>query len=300
VKKINLLSILLFLFSVNIPIGALGNNGAMPTIIRPFGDSITFGYSGDFSATFSNCYSSQVWCFYPKVDIDGYFGGGYRGVLTWFAINEKSKIIKPFGTVGLQTGGSSIRQWLSMSQFHDGYPGARTDQMVPYSLMPTPLSPPMPMPMQIPTITLIHLGTNDILQGVDKKVDNNVIIDRAISNLLRIIKNILKYNNTQIYLAKIVMIPKISYTNNIVTDYNKAIDKNFSKLKNVTIVDMSDLLTAKHFSPDKVHPNLSGYFKMSCRWAIAANLFLSGKTCGDIKLNDLKTLLPLATVPLVL
>ncbi len=306
-KKTNLLLSLLFLLP-HISMGVFANPGELPVMIRPFGDSITFGYSDDFSATFNNCYNSQIWCLYPGVEYDGYFGGGYRGVLTWLAINKKEPIIKHFGTVGNQSGGSSIKQWLSMSQIHDGYPGARTDQMVPYSLMPTPLVPPIPT---IPTITLIHLGTNDIAQGFSSKLNEEDIVNRASNNLSTIIENILNHNMTHVYVAKIIRFAKpkpgctfagkkcmdYSSANKIVDKYNTRIGEKFANLKGVTVVDMSNLLSNDDYSADGVHPELSGYFLISCKWSEAANLFLSEKTCNNISLEELKTLNPLAQVP---
>jgi hypothetical protein len=280
----------------------------LPTIIRPFGDSITFGYSDNFSASGFNCYNNQIWCFYPSVAYGGYFGGGYRGVLTWLAINDTSKIIKPFAAMGNQTGGSSIQQWLTFSQFHDGYPGARTDQMVPYSLIPTPPS----MPIPVTTTTLIHLGTNDIVQGYDTRQTASTIVSRAISNLSSIVGNILKTNNTHVYVAKIIpfvkpkaqcpstnKIPCTDYSlaNTIVVQYNAQIETTFANQKNVSIVDMSNILTAGDYSADGVHPELTGYFKIACQWAGNANLFLPGKSCSDISLQDLTELKALAQTP---
>jgi len=297
--------VIFFLSLLNIPVSTSADVSSPPTIIRPFGDSITFGYSDNFSATTINCYNSQVWCFYPNVKYDGYYGGGYRGVLTWFAINNGNRIVKPFSTVGNQSGGSSLRQWLSLSQFHDGYPGARTDQVVPYSLLAVPPAPPFPVP-KIPVIALVHIGTNDFVQGYK----DSGTVDRAINNLSTIIANLSKHA-TKIYLAKIIGVvkPKASCrigtrpcpnffpANQSINAYNQKIVENFSKNNNVTIVDMSNLLLADDYSADGVHPELSGYFKMSCLWAEKANLFISGKTCKDINVGELTSLKPLAQAP---
>lgn len=273
-------------------------------IIRPLGDSITFGYSSDFSATAQNCYNAQVWCLYPNVKYGGNFGGGYRGVLTWLAIDEKNRILKPFTTVGFQSGGSSIQQWATNSQLHDGYPGARTDQLVPYSMLFMPPFPETP-------VTFIHLGTNDIIQGhLDDKLDQETIVNAAITNLSTIVKNVVNNTQSKVYLAKIIKFSvskfcpgqttskcaDFSLANPIVEAYNERIAKEFSGNKNVVIVEMDNILEANDYSPDGIHPALSGYFKMACKWAESANMFLDNKSCGDVSVADLTSLPPVATV----
>jgi len=270
--SMNVLSVIVFFSSpwstriIAEPLVAKQSSG-MP-IVRQFGDSITYGYGfvmcngiPGFCTTYWNngghiqqcmtCASNYLW------------GGGYRGWMTELALQPSNQFI--FTTEGYQCGGSYSGQWQTNSMSHDGYPGFRTDQLVPIALLPSNAS-----------VTLVHAGTNDFIQGKP--------LDWATQNLSQIVKNLIQQNpNTTIYVAKIVrfMKPAAScmgctdhtVSNPLVEKYNEWIEQ---KLVNgisikfsgqVTIVDMYGALQLPtDYSFDGVHPSPAGYQKMACSW----------------------------------
>ncbi|ABZ94685.1 hydrolase [Leptospira biflexa serovar Patoc strain 'Patoc 1 (Ames)'] len=180
-----------------------------PILIRPFGDSITYGVG--FS-DWGTCYISQInqqLCMPPAMA-----GGGYRGWLTLLATQGLGLY---FTTEGYQSGGSYYLQWLTNTQTHDGYPGYRTDQLIQFSTFAS-----------FSNFTLIHAGTNDILQ--------NKSYETAANNLFSIINNVLATNtNTTVVVAKIIQISSInqvySNLNSQIQLYNTLIDSKFNALQ---------------------------------------------------------------------
>ncbi|BDA80272.1 SGNH hydrolase [Leptospira kobayashii] len=260
-------------------------------IIRQFGDSITYGYG------YVQCYGTPGICM--GTTINGgqiqqcmtcavyMWGGGYRGWMTELALQPSNQF--GFATVGYQCGGSYTSQWQTNSMSHDGYPGFRTDQLVPIAMLPS-----------VASITLVHAGTNDFAQGKS--------VDWATQNLTQIVKNLIQQSgNGTIYVAKIVrfMKPAASCTkctdntvlNPLVKTYNEWIDQKLAnaigtKFSNqVVIVDMYDALTlATDYSFDGVHPSPAGYQKMACSWIRAIKKMpslpenpCSGFTFGETK-----------------
>lgn len=228
-------------------------------LIRPFGDSITYGW-GYADGTFCPVYNvSQTWCTSPLA-----IGGGYRGWMTWMALNLRAIT---FRTEGLQNGGSYNQQWITGSQAHDGYPGFRTDQLMLASRLPS-----------FAGVTLVHAGTNDIAQGVDPGV--------AAANLFTLVSNLQAANSaTRIVLAKIIAFAKPpavcpygpgncrDYTplNPKIDQFNQLIDQKWAQLpaaarQRVTLVDMHAVLSSGDFYFDGVHPNVLGYMQMACAW----------------------------------
>ncbi|MBM9548757.1 hydrolase, partial [Leptospira sp. 201903074] len=158
-----------------------------PVLIRPFGDSITYGF-GFTDWGYCPVYSiGQFICMPPNQAV-----GGYRVWMTEFAITNKAFI---FATEGYQSGGSNPQQWITNTQTHDGYPGWRNDQLIKIANYPS-----------FADITLLHAGTNDLLQG---KSPNDAVID-----LFKVVNSILASNTkTQIFLAKIIRIsPAVANT----------------------------------------------------------------------------------------
>ncbi len=241
-------------------------------LIRPFGDSITYGF-GFTDYTYCPTYlNNQKWCGEPLP-----MGGGYRGWMTWIVLSSIATETTPpltFMTEGHQNGGSYIQQWQTATQAHDGYPGFRTDQLVPVSKMPS-----------FSNITLVHAGTNDIVQ--------NIKVNVAVGNLFQILPNLLTANQgTQVFVAQIIPFAKPASTcqafgkpcldfsskNAQVTHYNQLIQQKWSALppaqkERITIVDMSGILNGlsgitpdDDYSLDGVHPSPMGYMKMACTW----------------------------------
>lgn len=259
-------------------------------IIRQFGDSITFGYG------FVQCYgipgicmnygnNGQNSCSPCAVQL---WGGGYRNWMTVIALQPANQFV--FGTVGYQCGGSNAIQWSTNSMSHDGYPGFRTDQLVPIASLPS-----------IADITLVHAGTNDFIQGKS--------VDRATVGLTYIIQNLITQNpSTTIYVAQIIRYMKPASTcisckdysvlNPIVEQYNQWISNQLTKTiigfpNQIVIVDMYDALTSSSdYSFDGVHPSSAGYQKMACSWvrAIKKMPSMPGSPCSDLSLGETKSL----------
>ncbi|MGE8723287.1 hydrolase [Leptospira biflexa] len=268
IKKI-LFAVLLVIYC---NITSLTAQNLKPILIRPFGDSITYGVG--FS-DWGNCYISQInqqLCMPPAMA-----GGGYRGWLTLLATQGLGLY---FTTEGYQSGGSYYLQWLTNTQTHDGYPGYRTDQLIQFSTFAS-----------FSNFTLIHAGTNDILQ--------NKSYETAANNLFSIINNVLATNtNTTVVVAKIIQISSINQVYSILNSqiqlYNALIDSKFNALPpnlkaRVRVVNMYNLLNDQNdYSPDGIHPNASGYFKMACNWMAGINNSNPSGPCSGLNFEKLK------------
>lgn len=237
-----------------------------PVLIRPFGDSITFGVGYWWGPNCPVTTAKPGWCTPPLST-----GGGYRGWMTWMVLASLGTGITPpiiFTTEGHQTGGSYNQQWQTSTQDHDGYPGARTDELLPYSKM-----------LSVSSMTLVHLGTNDILQSTP--------IAKVATNLFANLDNLLAKNTqTHIFVAQIIPFaapakgcklgtgPCLNFTvlNGTVTLYNQMIHDKWSALPpekkdRITVVDMSGLLDPQtDYFTWGIHPNVLGYLKMACTW----------------------------------
>ncbi|TGK02613.1 lipase [Leptospira langatensis] len=256
-------------------------------VIRQFGDSITYGYG------FVQCAGIPGFCMtYWKYNSQLYqcascaiysWGGGYRGWMTELALQPSNQFL--FATEGYQCGGSYTAQWETNSMSHDGYPGFRTDQLVPLALLPSNAS-----------ITLVHAGTNDFVQGKS--------VSSAETNLTQIVQNLISQNaNTKIYVAQIVRFVKPASTctgcadhsvlNPLVKQYNEWIQSTLANnfAKQVVVVNMYDALqTQTDYSPDGVHPGPVGYQKMACSWIRAIKQMPSSPSdpCNGFSFGETK------------
>jgi len=235
-----------------------------PVLIRPFGDSITFGV-GFANPTFCPVYQTwQSFCTAPWA-----LGGGYRG---WMTVLATSTGQIAFATEGHQSGGSNLQQWILGTQTHDGYPGFRTDELVPAASW-----------LSFSDITLVHAGTNDIAQGKTA--------DQAVTGLYNVLNALLAQNKkTHLFVAKIIQFvppasdcppvngvpcPNFALLNSVVQQYNSKICTGWINLppdlrQRVTIVNMHGVLqTSDEYIFDGVHPNWKGYRKMACAWVRA-------------------------------
>lgn len=249
-----------------------------PVLIRPFGDSITYGF-GFTDWGYCPVYSiGQFICMPPNQAV-----GGYRVWMTEFAITNKAFI---FATEGYQSGGSNPQQWITNTQTHDGYPGWRNDQLIKIANYPS-----------FADITLLHAGTNDLLQG---KSPNDAVID-----LFKVVNSILASNTkTQIFLAKIIRIspavantlPNYETISANIRDYNQLIDKYWintvpSLRSRITLVDMHPILFLPQDYFDYVHPSALGYMKISCTWinAIKNQTTNPSDPCNGIETENIKS-----------
>lgn len=225
-------------------------------IIRPFGNSITFGI-GFAEDTYCPVYfDNQKSCGFPPP----FWGGGYRGWMTLISQNNQNLV---FTTEGAQGGGSNARQYFSSTKMHDGYPGFWTNHMIERSKAPSKAD-----------VTLVHLGTNDLFWGSTA--------DKAADTLFFLLDNILAANtnpNKHIYVAKIIKVFPSSivhanyapFVNAKIDAYNQLIDSKWKALptekKNlITVVDMHSVLDSSRYYADGVHPNEEGYLRMACTW----------------------------------
>lgn len=268
------------LFAINVETQAKDTSVDLtkPVLIRPFGDSITYGF-GFTDWGYCPVYSiEQFICMPPNQAV-----GGYRVWMTEFAITNKAFV---FATEGYQSGGSNTQQWITNTQTHDGYPGWRNDQLIKIANYPS-----------LADITLVHSGTNDIIQG---KSPNNAAID-----LFKVVNSLLTNNpRTQIFLAKIIRISPVAATqlpnydtlSANIRDYNQLIDKFWintvpSLRARITLVDMHPILGLPQDYFDYVHPSALGYMKISCTWinAIKNQNTNPSDPCNGIETENIKS-----------
>lgn len=253
-------------------------NPTAPLLIRPFGDSITYGFGFGSYTAFCPVYGpGQTWCGQPLT-----YGGGYRGWMTAYALytnQVQAPIPLTFMTEGHQSGNSNLEQWNTATQVHDGYPGFRNDQLLPIAKLPS-----------FATVTLVHSGTNDIAQCVFPNLypwfecptaagaSPQQTAQAIFAKLVQVVTSLLQANpKTQVFVAQIIPFGnaanKAAELNALRGPYNELIGSQLvgslpANLRSrVTIVNMQNSLDLNaDYSADGVHPNSSGYFKMSCNW----------------------------------
>ena len=234
--------------------------------IMPLGDSITQG------------------CCLPNYD-------GYRRPL-WSALNNAGYSVNFVG--GLNETYFRLQPTDDYDRDHEGHSGFRTDQILPplSPLTRAPLSPltltpfaptsPAPKPLagartdQIlaavsswaqnaqPDVALIHLGTNDLKQGV--------IVSTAINNIGLIIDRLRAVNpNVKMLLAKIQYSGAATFNQQI---GSLAAQKNMTNSP-VIVVDHTVGWIENSDTYDTVHPTAAGAQKMANNWLAGITSVLS-------------------------
>ena len=148
---------------------------------------------------------------------------------------------------------------------NEGLGGDRADQLearMPYALVTT-----MPAPNPAGSVVLIHIGTNDLGQGVG----NSTIVQ----NIADIVSIINSHDPTiSVYVAQIV--PNTNSVDDaLITSFNSALATKIAQLQaaksNLYLVNMnavfkqnSNWKTAYYY--DEVHPNDAGYQVMAAEW----------------------------------
>ena len=110
-----------------------------------------------------------------------------------------------------------------------------------------------------PDVVLLHVGTNDLLQGQS--------VSSTIDDIGHIIDNLRSVNpNITIYLAKIIPIAfKLDQTNELNDDIPGLVSEKDTSQSHVIVVDQFSGFNSDD-SYDGVHPNESGEQKMAQRW----------------------------------
>ncbi|MGJ4789292.1 GDSL-type esterase/lipase family protein [Leptospira koniambonensis] len=233
-----------------------------PVLIRPFGDSITYGigFTNDWQCPMYEIF--QYVCMPP-----GTKGGGYRGWMTLLSLNGDGIV---FTTEGYQSGGSYFQQWLTNTQTHDGYPGWTVEDLTPIAARAS-----------FANITLVHAGTNDMWPILKIQNPTDAQIDQLAAttgqNLFNMLQTLLNSNpKTYIFVAQIIKTapPLVGYetVNQVIFKYNNYIASNWINLPpasraRMTLVDMhSTLQPGQDYSNDGIHPSANGYLKIACSW----------------------------------
>ena len=150
----------------------------------------------------------------------------------------------------------------SFDRHHEGHAGARSDEIA--SALPGLMSG------YIPDVVLMHLGTNDVLQGRS--------IDETVVDLMQII-DLLRARNARVAILLATLIPTTYFPqNDRITDLNALIrgivlEKNTPQSP-VILVDQSAGFDVLADAADGVHPSASGEGKMARKWFEALQLFL--------------------------
>ncbi|WP_232224638.1 GDSL-type esterase/lipase family protein [Leptospira fainei] len=257
-----------------------------PVLIRPFGDSITYGigFTNDWKCPIIEI--GQFVCMPP-----GQRGGGYRGWLTLLSLTMGDGIV--FTTEGYQSGGSYVQQWFTNTQTHDGYPGWTIEQLTGIAVRPS-----------FSDITLVHAGTNDMWQVLKIKNVTDAQIDQIAAttgaNLFNLLNTLLKSNTrTHLFVAQIIKVSapgpgaySFDYetVNKVIFKYNNYIYNNWynqppESRARMTLVDMHHtLMPGPDYSVDGIHPSALGYMKLACTWirAIKADQPKQEDPCSGI------------------
>jgi lysophospholipase L1-like esterase len=143
---------------------------------------------------------------------------------------------------------------------HEGHAGFRSDEIA--------ASLPGWMSSYVPDVVLMHVGTNDVLQG--RSNDETVVYLRQIIDLLRA-------RNSHVAILLATLIPTTYFPqNDRITELNVRIEaivlqKNTSQSP-VILVDQSAGFDAAADLSDGVHPSASGEEKMARKWFEALQL----------------------------
>ncbi|WP_246031980.1 SGNH/GDSL hydrolase family protein [Leptospira fluminis] len=238
-----------------------------PVLIRPFGDSITYGigFTKDWQCPVYEI--GQYLCMPPART-----GGGYRGWMTIYSFMQDGIA---FTTEGYQSGGSNASQWIFDTQTHDGYPSWTNEQLLPKAKLAS-----------FSNITLVHSGTNDMWQILKNSNPTDAMIDQvatsAGASLFTLLNALLQSNpKTYLFVAQIIKVsaPQKGYNsfdyetvNKVIFKYNNYIANNWYNFPpesraRMTLVDMHHtLIPVEDYFGDGIHPNMFGYRKIACSW----------------------------------
>ena len=174
----------------------------------------------------------------------------------------------PFDLVGKQLGPGSGPGLPLVDRDHEGHSGFRTDQIL------AGLS--SWLPGNVPDWTLLHVGTNDVLQGRS--------IAAARANISGIIDRLRQANpNVGILLAQVI--PNLPSNEAAVAALNDAIvslaaEKDLPSVSPVIVVDHYSGYSTFTHNYDQIHPNDSGEAMMAGRW-FEALLPRIADSCGQ-------------------
>jgi lysophospholipase L1-like esterase len=169
-------------------------------------------------------YGYTVWPIGDSITA-GFNGFNYRSIMQSF---KPVKYVGSINTDGL---------------YHDGHGGLTVNEII------DDLENYIGYLTDIPDHIFIHLGTNDILQG---------LYPNSVQKLVNKIKNYFPYSN--IYVAKIIRFQyKYAGLNQTVHNFNLDIDK----LNDANVIDMENLLSIYDYFHDGIHPNMNGFIKIA-------------------------------------
>ena len=217
---------------------------AAPLQIMPLGDSITQALNDQLS------YRYKLWV--KLVDAGAAFG---------FVGSQDSNY-----------GGNPV--WPGhlgqlFDRHHEGHAGFRSDQIAG--------SLPDWMLGYTPDVVLMHVGSNDVLQG--RPNDETVVHLKQIIDLLRA-------RNSRVAILLATLIPTAYLPqNDRITELNAligaiALEKNTPQSP-VILIDQSAGFNVAVDTSDGVHPSASGEEKMARKWFEALQLFLTKSNAGE-------------------
>lgn len=262
-------------FIVTAAISIYSNSNAQPVTIMPLGNSITQANNTHVS------YRYPLW----KKLIDDNLDFDYVGSL----VNNKN--------------GNPV--WPDykghvFDQNHEGHWGWRADQIL-YGHPSVPGEHYLSFWLQsyTPEIALIHLGSNDIIQGQT--------VESTIQELKEVIIT-LRNDNPDIIILLAQLIPTTLPANTSISDLNAQIPAIAINIANpappIYIVDQNTGFDAVTDTYDGIHPNEIGEEKMAQKWRNAilealypvlnVKVFLEGPFNGTVMNTSLSSVIPLS------
>lgn len=147
---------------------------------------------------------------------------------------------------------------------HQGAPGDRTDQL--NARLTTALPAKMPAPNPAGSAILVHIGTNDILQGVAEAT--------AVANIANMVDIITAHDpGITVYVG--LLIPSThAATDEAITSFNTALSAQLTGMQashpRLRIVDLNAVFKQQAdwagYFVDSIHPNDAGYALMAAEW----------------------------------
>ncbi|HEX6275472.1 MAG TPA: SGNH/GDSL hydrolase family protein [Polyangiaceae bacterium] len=180
-------------------------------------------------------------------------GGGYRIELFRLATMAGEELT----FVGGSMNGPTMVDGQPFPRAHEGHSGWTIAQID--GIVPRPALAP------VPHIVLLHIGTNDMLQGASGASDRlGALLDQITTDL----------PNALVVVAKIIPFPGAA---SAVTTFNNAIpglvQTRANGGKHVIMVDQFAGFPTSEL-PDGVHPNAAGYARMARVWYAAISSYL--------------------------